>query len=60
MHEIFAYALFFAQKASQASPQASQVCEIDPNLFWKLMFYLGRAVLINVVFGMLSQWFFRM
>lgn len=38
----------------------SQVCEVDPNKFWELMFYLCRFLAINGVLWFLTQGFFRM
>lgn len=39
---------------------ASEVCQVDPNKFWQLMFFLGRVGLVHFVLWNLTQWFYRM
>lgn len=47
MHEIFAQT-------------QSQVCEVDPNKYWELIFYGFRFLFINGVLWIITQAFFRM
>ena len=38
----------------------NRVCEVNPNLFWGLMYEGGRFFLTNLILWFLTQAFFRM